>query len=777
LTESGMVLGTPSYMAPEQAAGRNRDLGPAADIYSLGAMLYETLTGRPPHVGTTALETLQQTLTCDPLPPRRLQPSVPRDLETICLKCLHKDPQRRYPSAQDLADDLRRFLRGEPIRARPTPSWERALKWARRRPTAAALLAVSVLAGLALFLVGVAYNAQLREERDEADRQRRRAEHNAAQAIQEKKKAEANFQLARRVVDGYTTRLTEGEHLRAEDLRKELLQLARTYYQQFIAQRGSDPVVRAANGWSHLHLAKISGDLGAQEGQALDLCRKGVAIFEELHRQYPDRPAFHRYLAYAYFQLGRTYRDISRFKEGEEALRHAYQIQQKLLAERPDGPLRLRNLARTCFDLGLALHALGRGTATIYNEGLSLLDRLEKKQPLTPNDLRTRASILEGLGILDPNHPQRPQARAAFTRALAIREKLAADNPGASYYQDDAARCYLHLATTYPPREATRALELLHKARAIGEKLVREHPGVTLFAVDLGACYWTLGKKNKEPAARADWYSQAIQVLQRVRAREPRHIQGCWMLSRSHMDRARALQQLGRYPEALPDWAKAVEVLDSLKGLNPDLRTAELQLNQCYVGRAWALNALGRHPEALAEWAKAIQVLEGIPADHLRKKEARRSLGLTYLGRTRTLNRLERFQEALTDLERAEKQDRSLGPQLRLPHAETLVRLGLHARALDLATQVAPATPQQQVELARVYALAVRAAGTDRRLAVERRKQLADSYAGQAVSWLKQARAAGQFPTARDRDRLKHAPDFAALRERTDFQQLVGGQP
>src|SRR5207245_1199807 len=128
-------------MAPEQAAGRNRDIGLLCDVYALGAILYEMLTGRPPFQAATALDTLDQVRNQEPVPPRRLQPKLPRDLETICLKCLEKTPARRYTNATALADDLRRFLANEPIQARRVRIWERAHKWARRRPAAAALVA------------------------------------------------------------------------------------------------------------------------------------------------------------------------------------------------------------------------------------------------------------------------------------------------------------------------------------------------------------------------------------------------------------------------------------------------------------------------------------------------------------------------------------------------------------------------------------------------------------------------------------------------------------
>ncbi|HMC88680.1 MAG TPA: serine/threonine-protein kinase, partial [Gemmataceae bacterium] len=180
LTQSGAMVGTPSYMAPEQALGKTRALGPAVDVYALGAILYELLTGRPPFRAETAAETVLQLTYQEPAAPSRLNVKVPRDLETICLKCLHKQPERRYASAAALAEDLRRFQEGRPIHARPVTWGERLWRWCRRKPAAAALVAT------AFVLVGLILGGGLWLERQQAEvrAQTARREGRAAQAVE-----------------------------------------------------------------------------------------------------------------------------------------------------------------------------------------------------------------------------------------------------------------------------------------------------------------------------------------------------------------------------------------------------------------------------------------------------------------------------------------------------------------------------------------------------------------------------------------------------------------
>ncbi len=206
LTATGQVLGTPSYMPPEQAAGQINAVGPAADIYALGALLYTLLATRPPFQAATSFETLQQVIDQEPVALRQLNAAVPRDLETIVLKCLEKSVPRRYSTAQALTDDLRRYLDGRPILARPVGRWERTWRWCRRQPVVACLIAAVALTLVAGIIVSSWFAMVAEAKRAEAEKQQHRAEagekladDRLGQVEEEKQRAEDEKQIAQEV--------------------------------------------------------------------------------------------------------------------------------------------------------------------------------------------------------------------------------------------------------------------------------------------------------------------------------------------------------------------------------------------------------------------------------------------------------------------------------------------------------------------------------------------------------------------------------------------------
>jgi WD40 repeat protein len=276
LTQSGAIVGTPSYMAPEQARAE-RGLSTAVDVYSLGAILYEVLTGQPPFRAATPLDTVLQVLEREPVPPRKVDPRVDRDLETICLKCLEKNPSKRYGSAEALAEDLERHLQGEPILARPAGRAERMLKWARRRPAVAGLLTAVVLvaaAGLGgiLWTYGEAVwqRDRARDEKDRADREAKFAVIEAENAKSEKHRADGEAEKARQ-----QKKVADDAARRADDKTADALREAKKAQQKEEEAKSARNDARRQTYWAKI--GQVDAQLLAGEYQAAVDVLNGIA--------------------------------------------------------------------------------------------------------------------------------------------------------------------------------------------------------------------------------------------------------------------------------------------------------------------------------------------------------------------------------------------------------------------------------------------------------------------------------------------------------------------
>jgi len=323
------VAGTPSYIAPEQLA-QDPASSRSVDIYALGVILYELLTGRPPFRASTPVDTLWQARHCEPVPPGKLHPKLARDLETICLKCLRKEPRHRYSSALDLADDLARFQAKEPIHARPVPRWERCVKWAVRRPTHAASW-LGLLVGLAAIIVA-GWWISFREHQHVLELSKERDEANRAVAVKE------NTLLQLRESQSRTLRLADTLYnlTVTAKIPQEALQDLVKVYRDFVeyGRNLDDPQAARyrARGFGHL------SDLYQAQGRpalALEQVEQAVAILQQLSTRSPDDRGLRLELAYALDRRGRSLHLNSRILLAEQSYRDSYAILLSLLEAEP----------------------------------------------------------------------------------------------------------------------------------------------------------------------------------------------------------------------------------------------------------------------------------------------------------------------------------------------------------------------------------------------------------------------------------------------------------
>jgi eukaryotic-like serine/threonine-protein kinase len=435
LTQSGAILGTPSYMAPEQAAGNGATVGPAADVYALGAILYECLTGRPPFRAAAVMDTVIQVVFDDPIPPSRLQPKLPRDLETICLKCLAKTPEQRYPSAAELAADLDRFLNGEPVRARPTAAVVKWWKWARRHPARAIVLFILAVPLPALLAVMIYLWADARSAWTAAEQEKTAAIEARDRADYERDRAEGYLRNALGAMEKVVDRVSDGPLSRLPDAQEErtgVLNDAIAFYETLLRLDTTDPAIRFDTAMTYHRMSRLGTVTGRIE-QSEQMGRSAVQLLTDLMSEHPDRPAYRNELARTRMFLGHARLLVGDYDGAIAEYRQATEVIDAVVREYPAEPAYRTTAAECQQSLGY-YYMTQRPTEgeQHFKEALRLADGVYAERP----DADSRALLANILGAYGQFlvMARRPaEAEPVLNRAMTILDPKAGPPPAGGH--------------------------------------------------------------------------------------------------------------------------------------------------------------------------------------------------------------------------------------------------------------------------------------------------------------------------------------------------------
>ncbi len=728
-TQAGQIFGTPSYMAPEQADGRREEVGPRSDIYALGALLYETLTGRPPFKGVNVLDTLEQVCTREPVPPRDLQPRVPHDLETICLKCLDKDPAQRDPSAQALAEDLHRYLQGEPIVARRTSAWERAVKWARRNRAAATLAVTLPLFLIVTTIVSVTAALWINSARRDSVRD---AEH-----------ARDALKLANASLDAAVNKITENEKLRDRgffELRKELLASVLPHYQALAALQTDDPALEAERARAYGKMGSIRMALGENE-QALRDYREMAAVFSSLIARHPEVSAYRYSAAESANDLAILLDARGASEEAWGTLDRGEELAAVLVRDHPEVAdhhiIRIRLRGNRAGQLQEERH---------HAEALQALGEAEQFEGEAEGRFPDRADfrallgqLLTKRGIYLAVAKRFADAEQAHREALSVLRPLG-EAPSARLDQREAlAGAWFGLGVALSqqgrPREARDA-----KKSALGlcEGLCEEAPGVPSYRDLLAKTLSNLAYTTEElgdPAAATRLRRRSLDIFEKLAAGFPTHSDYKENLGLSYAFMGNAEFKRGKYDTGLEWTSRAAAYLEPIVKNTPKSPGLRQQLAETYSVRGGCLFGLKRYAEAIQSLDRAVELDNGSLREHV-----------TGLRRV-----------AILQLQ-----------QLSVP-ALRLARAGNHVRAAAAAAALVTgpnAHPEMDYNGACVYAIcAAKVKGSD--------SIAAEGYALQAMGLLQKANTSGFFKDPKQLKQLQKDRDLDVLRDRPDFKQLL----
>lgn len=757
LTLTGDLVGTLRYMSPEQALAKRVGVDHRTDVYSLGTTLYELLALQPAFGGSDRQELLRQIAFDEPVPPRRLNRAVPAELETVVLKAMAKTPAERYATAQELADDLRRFLEDRPIRARRPSLLQRLTKWARRHKGVAWSAGVSTAVLLVAAVVGLALaNRRIAQEEALTRKALMDAEANYNLAAEQRQAARANFQKARDVVDKMLTRLGGdlAHQPRLEKTRRDILQEALAFYQGFLQESGSDPEVRRETAGAHFRVGEIHRLLG-QRAEAVGACAAAAELWRGLAADWPAEAEYREQQALCHNCRGLDLHVLGRLPEAEEALRQAVALEQCLADEFPHEPRYRLELAGSRNNLGLVLKAVGhlRDAERTFRQVSETERQLAAEFPKVPNHRQLLASALNNLGsILQMTGPL-PEAEAMHQEAVRVRQGLVADFPAEVDYQLFLTKDYANLGNLLSWAGRLPEAEDVHRrAGAILAKLVADFPDTVPYRQELAFHQNQLGAVQSGAGRLAEAeksYREALALYRKLfdeLPQEPLHRRD-WAHCLENL--GRMLAKAGRPEEAERAHREALTLRAALMERFPQAwrYRRDLALSQSELGNL--LRVRGRYSEALLLLRQAVEARQRFAEEHPEAASYQSELGaalhnlaLCEFGAEERESARRHLEQALARQKaalQADPQNPAYRRYLRNHYdasADTLLGLGRHGEAAAVAEELARVFPDAWRDTSRAakqLAHCAIQAREDRQLSEAERDGLSRSYGRRAA--------------------------------------------
>jgi serine/threonine protein kinase len=744
-TEVGQIVGTVEYMAPEQAELNNLDIDTRADIYSLGVLLYELLTGAPPFTArqlrnaafTDMLKIIRESEPPKPstkvsssaelpaiaakrkLEPAKLTKLLRGDLDWIVMKCLEKERNRRYETANGLAMDVQRYLNDEPVLASPPTLRYRLRKyWRRHRGAllAAGVIVLVLIGGMIGTSVGL---LQAERSRSIAEAKEREALDEKARAVASQKQA---MEALRATTDDVVEQLIGGKPVLGP-AEKAFLEKTLKRWQAFADTAGEGEQARAIRAEGMYRVAKLRANLG-QRDEAVIGYREAIALRRKLVEDYPGVPQHRQDLALTYDRISYEFGNLGKQQERETALRQALALREKLVADFPDEPEFRFDEAWSHHDLGWLLQNQGKYVEAelSYRRALAIYDQLIDASHKVASNRRDMAITHYSLGNLLQAQYKCAEAEAAHRQVIALMEKLVEEYPAVPDYREVLSKGQHSLGKALYCLGKLREAEAAYRAALlIQEKLAADFPAVPNYRGNLASQYinlgWTLCQQGKQEAETV--LRQALALAEKLVADFPTVPEYRGTLGATESNLGAVILIVKKEPEkALPWCDKAIATLEEALRRGGSIDRIHPRLIDAHANRAEALSALLRHGEAVKEYDKAVELAN----------EPRRSVCRSLRAGCRV--RAGQVAAAIEEAEEVAKNADSL----------VLYNVACVYALASVPTKANPISPEQQAK-----------------------------YAERAIALLHQAVAKGY----KDVRNMKNDEDLKSLRQRDDFKKLL----